>query len=177
MSPYFFHLKKSLIIEETKKQIYDLTFKYIDSFISYKSQAHNREDGNNYLSPKELRDILELRLLIDSLSIKAFPLILMHKPNSKVVRHKDDPNKRNTVIIIPISDINEYTPTFFWHNLETMRPSAICNPTEKGIIFNTQKYHSLSNNKDSYRINFQLCFNEPFDHIVELYENDKLFLS
>ena len=174
MLPYFLNLDKELITEETKQKLLDLSISNIDNFISYRTQKSNAVDGNTFLKPSYFDSIPELKQLINSCTLPCTALGMLHKPHTSVIKHTDDPNKRNTVIIIPLQPKENFPPTFFWTNESDDTPVATCNFGPHGAIFNTQIFHSLVAGPDT-RVNFQLCFNEPFAFIVDLYQQGRLF--
>lgn len=174
MLPYFLHLDKELITEETKQKLLDLSLSNVSNFISYKTQKNNVDDGNHVLKPSYYDNLSEVKTLLESCALKCFPIGMMHKPHSDVPKHTDDPNKRNTIIIIPLQPKENFPPTFFWANEHDEVPVATCDFGPHGAIFNTQIFHSLVAGPD-IRVNFQLCFDEPFDFVADLYKQGRLF--
>lgn len=86
--------------------------------------------------------------------------MFVHQPaNANVVAHVDNPKwKRNTVLIVPLFWHKDYAPCHF-----------IDGPTvthEKPILFNTQLPHYINNNEYP-RYNFQICFEQPIEELVE----------
>jgi hypothetical protein len=176
MKPYFYDLQSSLFSDDLLYKVDTLAKDRLAEFRGYKSIYTNELDGNNFYRNDELNNIDEIKAILERCSVQCFPLIMLHKPHTKVIRHRDDPNRRNCVIITPISPINNYTPTYFWENKDDTKPIAICN-FEKGlsVLVNTQRLHSLVNDTDQYRINLQLCFDADFETILQLYQTDSLF--
>lgn len=175
MIPYFYNLNKKLFSDSLINEIERFVLNKLESFVEY--QGDDGEiDGNNYYYSKDLKEIHEIKSFIKNCSLECFPMIVLHKPNSKVIKHKDDPYKRNTVIITPIHPDTEYASTHFWNDFQDVNPAATCNFT-KGIstLFNTQKIHSLTNNTNEYRFNLQICFDENFDTVLKLYQLGMLF--
>jgi hypothetical protein len=105
-------------------------------------------------------------------SLECFPMIVLHKPNTKVVKHTDDPYKRNTVIITPIHPAIEYPPTYFWNEDKIVDTCYFSKGSS--IFFNTQHTHSLNNDSNEYRFNLQICFDEDFETVLKLYQNSML---
>lgn len=175
MKPYFFDLNTRLFSEELLSEIKELVDNNLDFFVEYKFGEDDQTDGNNYYYQNKLNDVNELQTIIKKCSLKCFPMIVLHKPNSQVIKHIDDPYERNTVIITPVHPKDDYSPTHFWNNDET-EIVATCNFKQgQSMLFNTQKMHSLNNDSDEYRYNLQICFDEDFETVLKLYQENKLF--
>jgi hypothetical protein len=183
MEPYFYKLKQDIVSKDLKDYIIDFTFNNLDKFISYKGKKVNYEDGNNFYLGSALQDSKEINKIIQSCSLDCFPVIMLHKPNTKVIKHIDDPNRRNCVLSIPLYPRLSYPPTWFWKEegnfvewqFKDSELLATCNFDDMFPAFlNTQEIHSLKT-LDSYRINLQFCFTEPFEIVVEKYKKNKLF--
>lgn len=183
MEPYFYKLNRDIFSKEIKTKIVNFTFNNLDKFISYKSQQINYEDGNNFYSRSGILLSEEIQTLINSCSLQCFPVIMLHKPNTKVAKHIDDPNGRNCVLATPLYPETNYSPTWFWKKegrfndwqIKQLKLLATCHFDDMLPAFlNTQEIHSLEN-LDTYRINLQLCFKEPFNIVVEKYKNNELF--
>jgi hypothetical protein len=174
MTPYFYKFDQQLFTNNLISEIDSFVLNRLDEFIAYESD--HEKDGNNYYYSKDLKEISEIKSLIKKCSLECFPMIVLHKPNSEVIKHKDDPHKRNTVIITPIHPASGYTSTYFWDNIHDENPVTTCDFT-KGVstLFNTQKIHRLINNTNEYRFNLQICFDENFDTVLNLYQNNILF--
>lgn len=174
MIPYFYNLNTFLFSESLIEEVSNLVENRLDSIIAYKGKD-DVFDGNNYYYGNDLKEISEIKSFKKKCSLECFPVIMVHKPNSSVIKHVDDPNKRNTVIITPLSSILNFSPTYFWNNKEDTDPVVTCNFSKNmSVLFNTQKMHSLINDSDEYRISLQICFNEDFETILNLYQNGKL---
>lgn len=175
MIPYFYNLNKSLFSESLIEEVTHLVSNRLDSFVAMVGKDVSF-DGNNYYYNNELKEIPEINSFMKKCSLQCYPLIMLHKPNSSVIKHTDSlKNKRNTVIITPLSPNSTYSPTYFWTNKEDTVPLVICNFSKnESVLFNTQKIHSLINDSNEYRIGLQICFNEPFETILNLYQNGKL---
>lgn len=174
MTPYFYKFDQQLFSDNLISKIDSFVLERLNEFIAYESD--HEKDGNNYYYSKELKEIPEIKSFIKNCHLECFPMIVLHKPNTEVIKHKDDPNKRNTVIITPIHPALGYTSTYFWDNIKDTTPLLTCN-FAKGVstLFNTQKIHSLINNTNEYRFNLQICFNEDFDTVLNSYQNNILF--
>lgn len=176
MIPYFYNLNGQLFSESLVEEVTHIAMAKINSFVAYPASDISF-DGNNYYHSNELKEIPEINSFMKKCSLKCYPLIMLHKPNSLVIKHIDDlKNKRNTVIITPLSDNSRYLPTYFWNNKEDIDPVETCNFSKNvSVLFNTQKIHSLINDSSEYRINLQICFNEDFETVLKLYQNGGLF--
>lgn len=172
MIPYFYNIDKQLFSSALINELETFVMNKLDSFVEY--QGDDGEiDGNNYHYSKELKDIPEIKSLIKRCSLECFPMIVLHKPNSEVIKHVDDPYKRNTVIITPIHPAKDYPSTKFWKDDKCV---AICDFNKgSSIFFNTQQIHSLTNNTNEYRFNLQICFDEDFETVIKLYQLGMLF--
>jgi len=172
MIPYFYNIEKQLFSSELLNELESFVLSKLDSFVEYRG-GDGETDGNNYYYSKELKEIPEIKSFIKNCYLDCFPMIVLHKPNGKVIKHVDDPNKRNTVIITPIHPAVGYPSTKFWQDDNCV---AVCEFNKgSSIFFNTQKTHSLTNNSSEYRFNLQLCFNEDFETVLKLYNNNMLF--
>jgi hypothetical protein len=174
MTPYFYKFDKPLFTDNLILQVKELVENKLDKFIAYESDEE--KDGNNYYYAKDLKEISEIKSFIKNCHLDCFPMIVLHKPNSEVIKHIDDANKRNTLIITPIHPDAGYTSTYFWNSKTDTDPVAICD-FAKGcpVLFNTQKMHSLVNNTNEHRFNLQLCFNEDFETVLNLHRHNMLF--
>ena len=177
MLPYYLNLNKRLISDELSLTLLETAKNHIDDFIDYKGQATGIKDGNSYISPFKYPDMFshdEIKELTNSCTLKFYPIFMMHRPNTKVDVHADDPNSRNSVIITPLFPKENYVPTRFWEKGNT-NPVAVCHfDNFNSTLVNTQMYHDLEN-IDSYRFNLQFCFKEPMAEVAHLYETGKLF--
>jgi hypothetical protein len=172
MTPYFYNIEKQLFSSELLNELESFVLSKLDSFLSYQL-GDGKTDGNNYYYAEDLKKIPEIKSLIKNCHLDCFPMIVLHKPNGKVIKHVDDPNKRNTVIITPIHPAVGYSSTKFWQDENCV---AVCEfNIGSSTFFNTQKTHSLTNNSNEYRFNLQRCFDEDFETVLKLYHNNMLF--
>jgi len=172
MTPYFYNIEKQLFSSELLNELESFVLSKLDSFLSYQL-GNGKTDGNNYYYAEDLKAIPEIKSFIKNCHLECFPMIVLHKPNGKVIKHVDDPNKRNTVIITPIHPAVGYASTKFWQDENCV---AVCEfNIGSSTFFNTQQTHSLTNNSNEYRFNLQLCFDEDFETVLKLYHNNMLF--
>ncbi len=185
MSPYFYKLTKSVISNTLKEKIIKISTEHLDEFTSYKGQRTGKPDGNHYFFGKLLNEEPEIASLVSSSTLPCFPLIMLHYPNTKVLRHVDNPNKRNCVLLTPVFPTVNYTPTWFWNpkgpfegwEEEDLTPVATCEfENMNSVLLNTQLPHSLETT-DSFRMNFQLCFEASFENVYERLTQQTLFLQ
>lgn len=175
MIPYFYKLDKPVFSQETVKGVSDFVLANLDKFQAYYYDDGKTPDGNNFYAYQALLDFPEIHNFRENSVLKCFPMVVLHKPNTSVIRHTDDPNKRNTVILTSIFPEADYAPTFFWKNSTDDEPVATLKINSgDSVIFNTQQFHSLVN-VDTYRFNLQMCFDEDFDTVLKLYQTDNLF--
>lgn len=174
MIPYFYKFDQPLFSDNLISEVDLFVKSKLEKFVAYESD--NEKDGNNYYYAKDLKEIPEIKSFIKCCSLESFPMIVLHNPNTEVIKHIDDPNKRNTVIITPIHPTSGYTSTYFWNSRTDTEPIVACD-FKKGssVLFNTQKIHSLVNNTNEYRCNLQICFDEDFETVLNLYQNNLLF--
>jgi len=174
---YFYKIDSLVFGDDLADKIANLTISNSKSFRAYHSHLEGKLDNNWFLTRGIWLDIPEVRELINSCVLKCYPLVLRHFPNVQVPIHKDDPNGRNTVLIFPIRPKTDYVPTLFYEYVDSdiSSPIATCDFSD-GVpaLVNTQCFHGLTNN-DNLRINFQLCFNEPFEQVRDLAINKQLF--
>ncbi len=183
MKPYFYKLNKHLIGDEAKAQLIDLAFKNIEQFNAYVGKATGQKDGNCYYTGALFRECEELVSLVARCSIFCYPLFMLHHPYTKVPKHMDDKNHRNCILVTPLFPQENYAPTRFWETLRNFEEQqkqessllAVCDFSDTmPVLLNTQVVHDLET-KEGFRLNLQLCFNEPFEVVAELIEQDRLF--
>jgi hypothetical protein len=183
MIPYFFPTNEHFLSYNCKNNLIDESFERIDDFVSYVGQGASRDTGINFLRD-QIVEHQEIKDLVNSCSLKCYPVVLMVLPHTKLSRHVDDPNKRNCVLSIPLYPTANFPPMWFWkpegitlqdwqtNNLELL---ATCNFENMTAAFlNTQQVHSV-HTFDDYRFNFQLCFNDSFEIVVDKYQQKNLF--
>ena len=174
---YFFDLGTTLLTEEEKKSVINLAEKNLTNFIPYQSMADGAVDGNEFLPANFLLSSKEVWKLLKNCKIQCFPMIIKHAPGTEVLRHIDDPNKRNTVISIPLCPV-DYSPTYFWESISSTEPKATATfPNMNACLLNTQAIHNLVNQSKTVRLNLQLCFKEPFVQIKNKILNKEFWIS
>jgi hypothetical protein len=177
MLPYYLNLNKRLISDDLSETLLEIAKNHIDDFIDYKGQSTGILDGNSFLSSFRHADLFnhsEIEELKNSCTLKFFTLFMMHRPNTIVKIHADDPNGRNCIIITPLFPKINYVPTRFWEK-DKKDPVAVCHfDNFNSTLVNTQVLHDLKN-IDSYRINLQFCFTESMEEVAHLYETGQLF--
>lgn len=174
MIPYFYKFDQPLFSNELIAEVEVFVKSKLEQFVAYESD--NEKDGNNYYYEKDLKEIPEIMSFIKRCSLDSYPMIVLHTPNSEVIKHIDDSYKRNTVILTPIHPSLGYASTYFWNSRADNEPIVACD-FKKGnsVLFNTQKMHSLINDTAEYRFNLQICFDEDFETVLNLYQNNMLF--
>jgi len=171
MEPYFLKIKDNLISKSCKNIIIQLALENQDRFKAYKMK-NGHYDGNNFFRLEEYLDT-ELISLKKQCSLEFYYMIIMHKPYHKVIKHRDGPFGRNCVLSIPLLPTFNYPPTNFYDINEAF--VGQCDFVEFNPAFlNTQQIHDLIN-QENMRLNLQLCFDKPFEEVVNLYKNKKLF--
>ena len=135
MTPYFYNIEKQLFSSELLNELESFVLSKLDSFLSYQL-GNGKTDGNNYYYAEDLKAIPEIKSFIKNCHLECFPMIVLHKPNGKVIKHVDDPNKRNTVIITPIHPAVGYASTKFWQDENCV---AVCEFNIGSSTFLTHK--------------------------------------
>lgn len=185
MEPYFYKLKKDIFSKDLKDFVVDRSLNNIKKFVAYVSKENKCRDGNNFYFGNMITGHPEIIKVVNSCKLKCYPVVFLHNPNTQVIKHVDDPNKRNCVLITPLYPTENYSPTWFWEKKGTsvdwqkneLPLLATCDFADMMPAFlNTQMVHSLET-FDSFRLNLQLCFNEPFEKVVDLYKQNILFKS
>lgn len=97
--------------------------------------------------------------------------IFRMKPNDYGLIHKD--TDRTCGILFPITPIGEQFAPIRFHD-SAKQEVEILNYSEQAIILNVLEYHSIQNNQHE-RINFQIDFQLPYEEVVQLYKDGKLF--
>ncbi len=182
MQPYFYTCHEKILSKDFEEYLIKDSFENLNSHKEYRDLKYGLTDGNRF---RKINEFEEIQKIINSLTLQSFPVVLMHKPFTKVTKHIDDQNKRNCVLSIPLYPKFNYPPTYFWKQEGSYRDwqtkplelLAICNFENMMPTFlNTQIVHSLET-FDSYRFNLQFCFNEPFEYVVDLYKRNLLFTN
>lgn len=177
MIPYFYNLKTQLLTTTEKAQVIDVAVKHRDEFISYVSK-NGTTDGNQLWRGDDLYNLPCVSKLVSSCALVCVPVIIRHAPNSVVIKHVDDPNKRNTVLSIPLSPTVGYAPTGFFKKMEDTVPASISRfENMDACLLNTQEIHGLINRSSEDRLNLQLMFNDSFYTVVQLIVSGQLFLD
>lgn len=182
MIPYFYQFSTPIIYSAARQSILNVVHKYKDNFKEYISPNSTETDNNWFLGPRKMptyrqefdKSIIDL---LDNITLSCYPVIFLHPPNKTIPRHTDDEhNDRNTVLIFPLQPLDDYPPTFYYDPPDMNQPIAVArfingNP----CLLNTQMCHGLTNYTQVDRINFQICFKEPFDLVFELAASGQLF--
>lgn len=172
---HYYDLNLKLFSAETLAALTALALTNKDNFVEYRGRRTNTPDGNNYLI-FGIRDIPEVREFMENCVLETYPVLFMHHPLSHVVRHVDDANKRNCVIIQPLSPVGNYSSTIFWDSYDSIEYSDVADFSDMNAkLVNTQVIHSVENASTSPRINFQFCFSESFDFVKKLALDNGLF--
>ena len=185
MIPYFYRLKEDIFSDELKEYVVKNSLENVNKFVAYAGTKSNLVDGNNYYYGPMINEHPEVKKIKDSCTLSCFAIVMLHKPYTKVLKHVDDPNKRNCVLATPLYPKENYAPTWFWKpegefvdwQKKELELLATCEFSDmKPVFLNTQEIHSLQSTHD-YRINLQLCFDEPFDFVVKKYQEGTLFIK
>lgn len=172
MSPYYYNLGRRIISDSLSAKLIRISQQHHDDFVGYVTRAGQVKDGNNFIAGARLDQDADIRSLRKSIRLTCYPLLMMHAPGTKVLRHVDDANRRNSVIITPLLPVTDFAPTHFYQD---DRLVATCDfKGHNSCLINTQIYHDLENNSE-IRLNFQLSFDEPFERVLELLVEDRLF--
>jgi hypothetical protein len=177
MKPYFYQFEEELLSIEDRQSLLTVARNSFSNFILY-----TQYDNVNFLKFSDMLDFdktvtSNVKKLIHSCSLKIQLMIIYHVPHKELGRHQDSPkNKRNTVLSIPLFPLDIYPHTLFWETFSSATPIAVAkfNKTNPCLL-NTQKLHSIEKS-DRDRFNFQLCFDEKFEHVLELIQDNKLFI-
>lgn len=180
MIPYFYTIKEDLFDDSFKNSLITESMSTLDQFVGYASILTREPDGNNF---KHIRNNTIITEFVKTINLDCFAVMIMHKPNTVLRKHVDDPNRRNCVLSIPLYPKKEYPATLFYQRDDKFhdRPSkdskvvATCHfHNMKPTFLNTTQVHNLTT-KDSVRLNLQFCFNEKFENVVELYKTNNFF--
>lgn len=187
MSPYFYQFVHDLLSEKSRDLLRNLADENNDLFFQYQSATTGTIDNNCYLTVRTLPEFTkekysEIFDLLDSCVLANYPIIMMHFPGIHVPMHRDDPNRRNCVISIPIQPVKGYSPTHFY-KLKSEQSHAINRQPIASAEFingypcllNTQELHGLTNQSSQKRYNFQICFHESWEVVYNLVLENKLF--
>jgi hypothetical protein len=175
MNSYFYQLDIPILTESEKDKLVELATFHNDDFKAYVS-VRNVIDGNETWRDTDLYELPFIKRLTENCTLPCIPVFVRHQPAAKVIKHTDDPNKRNTVLSIPLTPKVGYSPTYFFTSREETKPAAIATfPNLNACLLNTQEVHGLINTSSDMRINFQLAFNESFELVREMIINKTLF--
>jgi len=170
MMPYFFCIDDYILSQSCKTNIYNYAVNQNTKFTAYQMKGGGY-DGNNYL--KFNLDLEEIVNLNKKCKLKFYTMLIMHKPFATVVKHRDGPFGRNCVLSIPINPKINYPSTKFYDDNNNFVSECKFNNLQPAFL-NTQQTHGLKNG-NNMRLNLQLCFEESFTCVVDLYKKDKLF--
>lgn len=175
MNSYFYQLDSPILNEEEKDVLIKLAISHNDDFKSYVS-LRNVVDGNETWRDTDLYELPFINRLTENCTLSCIPVFVRHQPGVKVLKHTDDPNKRNTVLSMPLTPNTNYPPTYFFNSREETHPVAVARFTNlNACLLNTQQVHGLINTSTDLRINFQLAFNESFEQVRDMIINKTLF--
>ena len=174
MDPYYYNIPNNIFSVEFKKYIQKFSMDNLDNFTTHRNRK-NIPDGNRYYYSEIFKRHLEVQYLMQCSTIPFYMIIMLHNPNTTVVKHVDGQSRRSAVIMEPVCPIENYPPTWFWggEQWETLQATADFSDMKPKLV-NTQQPHNLETH-DTYRINVQLCFSEPYEVVKELLENNILF--
>jgi len=176
LNKYFYQLETPILHQAEKDELIALALSHDNDFKSYVAMSSGITDGNQLWRDVDLYEKPFVKRLTDNCNIPCFPVFVRHQPNVRVIKHTDDPNKRNTVLSMPLTPKVNYPPTYFFVSREEPKPIAIARfPELNACLLNTQEVHALINTADELRINFQLCFNDTFEVVREMIINKTLF--
>jgi hypothetical protein len=153
MLPYYTSAEKFI----TKEDVVFLEHFLLDSinnsrtdFVAYDTISGNK-DGNLCWDCNIEK--------FNKFNFNSYNFFIKQEPNTKVKKHIDNPKwKRNTVILIPLFWHQDYAPAYYIDGVKVTH--------ETPIFFNTQLEHYVNNN-DYNRYNFQICFEEPIEEVVD----------
>jgi hypothetical protein len=92
-------------------------------------------------------------------------------PGQRGVLHKD--TDRTAGILFPITPIGDnFSPIMFYNEQKELVESL--NYSNNAIILNVLKYHNVEYT-DHIRVNFQIDFHIPYQQLVNLFNQGKLF--
>lgn len=172
MLPYFYNLGKRIISDEATNEIVRLSLEHYEDFKEYWSYDI-LHDGNHYLTKSFLSTNKYVQELIDSFTIKSWPILIMQKPYKRLVRHKDDLNNGTTTIITPLLPRDNFPPLSFYD--EDDNHVVDCKfDNFNSCVVNSQEFHDLAN-YDKVRLNIQLRFGIPFHQTMEMIKNNTFF--
>lgn len=113
----------------------------------------------------------EIHDLTKRFTIPVSPFFSYIRPRTELAPHADgSAGGRRTSIIQPIFPIHEYAPLIMWENNSPIEVPMI----EYPVIVDLQTLHSVHNNTDSIRFNFQLSIDRSFDEVRDLHVAGKL---
>lgn len=171
MAPYYHDLGRRLISAELTATLTDLARQCRREFVEYKTAAGGRSDGNNFLAGARLAALPAVEDLVSAMTRPCQPVLMLHPAGTVVMRHVDDANGRNSVLITPLWPVEDFPPTRFY--VESALAAECHYPSGNTCLINTQICHDVAVS-DKPRLNFQLGFNEPFEKILGLLQEDRL---
>lgn len=176
MNDYYFYLEENILDTKSKSMLLEFATDTIHStfFKTYVSKKGTPDNNQILVNYELLNNHPVVKHLVNSCTIKTMPILLRHLPGASIRKHTDDHIERRTLIIFP--PINDYSPTYFWNKYDDVKPvHTVDFPNMSECIFNTRYIHSLINTSTHNRINFQLCFDKPFEEIKSMVINKTLF--
>jgi len=177
MEPYFYQFEEELLSIEDRQSLLTVARNSFSNFI-----LSNQYDNVNLLKFSDMLDFDKtvtnnVKKLINSCNLKIRLMLIYHETHKEIGKHQDNPkNKRNTVLSIPLFPLDHYPRTLFWETFSSTTPIAIAEFDKTNpCLLNTQKLHTVEKS-DRERFNFQLCFDETFEQVLKLIQDNKLFI-
>lgn len=177
MLPYFYELPELKLSKRLETELVLDCFKDIkktstDDYVGGDFYRHCEVRGERFFEKDpELVSLLNRCVLRPTTK-----LVMFYPPKYDAIKHIDCTVGRVTIIYFPIFPTADYAPLEFWKSYDDTVPVAQAGVNGNPLIFNAQEIHSAKNNS-AYRINLQFSVTEPFEEVLKLAEEGKLFNS
>jgi hypothetical protein len=179
MSTCFYQFQEPLLSEADTNDLRVLADREYDNFRNFYNQSKQVYSNNKMLSHKEDAEFEQLlpagiKSLLQRCTLENWTMFTILEPGKLLHRHIDSPlNKRNTVIIFPLSPEENFPPTYFDNGSGKEQVATFTNNLP--ALINTQVTHYLINTSAVRRVTFQIGFVEPIDQVIAMIKSNTLF--
>lgn len=176
MDSYFTPLGFNILSNQTVERVREYVLAHPSEVVPRVASKTGEEYGLYYISGRVFTyartDIAKLMKLCN---IRWTYRILCMQPMSSIRKHIDVSKKdRECAIMQPIHPLADYKPTLWWRSYTDEKPAAV-SPVSGAVLCNTQKIHSVENDTPELRMNFQICFSAPYERVLGLLKEGRLF--
>ncbi len=175
MSTPFTSLGFNLLPAAATKRLVLFILRHPEKVTQHISSVSKEYDGLSHHWPALNVVAPELNHLRSTIRLKFEPLLAYMEPHADLQPHADGlRGGRKSSMVQGLHPTEDYASTFFWtpdgveHELSAAQLPA---------IMDLQCQHAVNNTSSSPRFNFQLSFDYPYEELVQIHAEGKLFRS